>query len=671
MVLGGDISIPNVPEIIDLTNAWGSKLTGSPPMPAFPSPTFAQVAAGKPYHRTSNKTVVCQYCEMKFNRDCELHDHLSAVHDFQKQRSTVDNKKKTKSETKRNPSEKQQEDHKSRTFKCDKCKFTSVSGKGLFYHKRQAHKKTPSPESALSSADSKLPTVKNTLPLSLLDGCLVATFPIADIIPCPFGTCDISFGTVDWSRSLAKCQNHLVFDHEAVIMRVKQVCSKCKQEFLECPAEHHCFVQQGYQLASAPATSTSYDVCKSSFKTAKGLKHHILQKHGVKRESTAPIPPPKKAQEESATVSVPQTSTNQTNNDNTQNTASLEAQVEVKKRSVAVKNQQSAASPLIPGVHMSDGALHYAFPLPLTIDCPVPGCKHNFHTQKWYTSSASVKRHLTAFHRKANLPVVYWCTLCKKRIRQPANHICLKTSALNTGSAVGDWQCEVCSFTAASKLGLQNHAMMHKRQAIAATLPSLNLPISTKAKKAKKKKLDPISSGDPRESRLAPSGSDAPQQNTTIPCEDSSLTGRGLTCHLLPYLIASTNHWRFFLKSTKLTGSGSTLKISLTILSQRYKTTSNCNGLHHLMADKRLALIHEVPDPTVPPERPPVLEQLSESFVAACLKSSENSAPGPDLISTGERWTPRAKFSRRYLPEIVRYPCKVEGIVHDPDSKGR
>ncbi|GFY56884.1 retrovirus-related Pol polyprotein from type-1 retrotransposable element R2 [Trichonephila inaurata madagascariensis] len=38
-------------------------------------------------------------------------------------------------------------------------------------------------------------------------------------------------------------------------------------------------------------------------------------------------------------------------------------------------------------------------------------------------------------------------------------------------------------------------------------------------------------------------------------------------------------------------------------------------------------------------ERPPVLEQLSESFVAACLKSSENSAP-------------------------------VEGIIHDPDSKG-
>ncbi|GFY56882.1 hypothetical protein TNIN_354021 [Trichonephila inaurata madagascariensis] len=235
---------------------------------------------------------------------------ISSVHDFQKQRPAVENKKK-KSGTKRLPSENHQEDNKPRTFKCDKCNFASVSGKGLFYHKRQTHKKTPPPDPALSSADSKVPTVKDTLPLSLLDGCLVATFPIADIIPCPFGTCDISFGTVDWSRSLAKCQNHLVFDHEAVIMRVKQVCSKCKQEFLECPAEHHCFVQQGYQLASAPASSTSCEVCKRSFKTTKGLKHHILQKHGVKRESTAPIPPPNKTQDENATVNVPQTSNNQ------------------------------------------------------------------------------------------------------------------------------------------------------------------------------------------------------------------------------------------------------------------------------------------------------------------------------------------------------------------------
>ncbi|GFT53754.1 hypothetical protein TNCV_4585621, partial [Trichonephila clavipes] len=34
-----------------------------------------------------------------------------------------------------------------------------------------------------------------------------------------------------------------------------------------------------------------------------------------------------------------------------------------------------------------------------------------------------------------------------------------------------------------------------------------------------------------------------------------------------------------------------------------------------------------------PSQRPPVLELISPKDVAACLKSAENSAPGPDRIS--------------------------------------
>ncbi|GFR13725.1 retrovirus-related Pol polyprotein from type-1 retrotransposable element R2 [Trichonephila clavata] len=34
-----------------------------------------------------------------------------------------------------------------------------------------------------------------------------------------------------------------------------------------------------------------------------------------------------------------------------------------------------------------------------------------------------------------------------------------------------------------------------------------------------------------------------------------------------------------------------------------------------------------------PPVRPPIIDSLSPAFVAACLQSAENSAPGPDLIS--------------------------------------
>ncbi|GFT90222.1 hypothetical protein TNCV_746961 [Trichonephila clavipes] len=78
----------------------------------------------------------------------------------------------------------------------------------------------------------------------------------------------------------------------------------------------------------------------------------------------------------------------------------------------------------------------------------------------------------------------------------------------------------------------------------------------------------------------------------------------------------------------------------------------------------------EVPPPASSPEssqRPPVLEFISPKVVAACLKSAENSAPGPDLISY--------KHWRKIDPTCTMlknrgHPGRVEGIEHHPDPQG-
>ncbi|GFX38911.1 hypothetical protein TNCV_746921 [Trichonephila clavipes] len=67
------------------------------------------------------------------------------------------------------------------------------------------------------------------------------------------------------------------------------------------------------------------------------------------------------------------------------------------------------------------------------------------------------------------------------------------------------------------------------------------------------------------------------------------------------------------------------------------------------------------------PQRPPVLEFISPKVVAACLKSAENSAPGPDLISY--------KHWRKIDPTCTMlknrgHPGRVEGIEHHPDPQG-
>ncbi|GFQ91952.1 hypothetical protein TNCT_89151 [Trichonephila clavata] len=75
IVLGGDISLPESPDFVQLREAWLGKLNGSPPHPAFPPPSFAQVVAKKTIP-TKNVLLPCNKCDRRFYTTHGLNAHV-------------------------------------------------------------------------------------------------------------------------------------------------------------------------------------------------------------------------------------------------------------------------------------------------------------------------------------------------------------------------------------------------------------------------------------------------------------------------------------------------------------------------------------------------------------------------------------------------------------------
>ncbi|GFQ76245.1 retrovirus-related Pol polyprotein from type-1 retrotransposable element R2 [Trichonephila clavata] len=289
--------------------------------------------------------------------------------------------------------------------------------------------------------------------------------------------------------------------------------------------------------------------------------------------------------------------------------------------------------------------------------CPVSGCSHSFTTKKWFTTNTSIKRHLTSFHRRPNLFVQYWCSSCRKRIVQPARHRCLKGASLVTRSSQGTWECEDCQFKASTKVGLDNHRKTHRREAAVLELPQLTVP-ETSSKKAKKKKarMAPLSSGDPGSARLAPPASPLAADPRVL-IKTKMLLRVALTWPFLRYSRALSKHSTLCWRWMRSVAHCHTSRRLLTTWLWWCKNTSTCPVLHKTKTQQRqtarrtsrtLKQCSAIIDGTDvwehaktdvieqsqnPPTRPPVVEALAREFVLECLKSCENTAPGPDLIS--------------------------------------
>ncbi|GFQ68235.1 c2H2-type domain-containing protein [Trichonephila clavata] len=431
------------------------------------------------------------------------------------------------------------------------------------------------------------------------------SLPVADIIPCPFDQCRQTFATGNWDGVCDRIKNHFANAHGTGGCKLYQFCSLCRKGFFENPVEHSC-LKGGYIIESAPPLPKRHTKLACSSSTA---------------ETVAPP-----------------------------------VEDLIVERTVSVK-QSFPSSPPVDGIDLHGDTLRYFFPTPQTMCCPVSGCSHSFTTKKWFTTNTSIKRHLTSFHRRPNLFVQYWCSSCRKRIVQPARHRCLKGASLVTRSSQGTWECEDCQFKASTKVGLDNHRKTHRREAAVLELPQLTVP-ETSSKKAKKKKarMAPLSSGDPGSARLAPPASPLAADPRVL-IKTKMLLRVALTWPFLRYSRALSKHSTLCWRWMRSVAHCHTSRRLLTTWLWWCKNTSTCPVLHKTKTQQRqtarrtsrtLKQCSAIIDGTDvwehaktdvieqsqnPPTRPPVVEALAREFVLECLKSCENTAPGPDLIS--------------------------------------
>ncbi|GFR24058.1 retrovirus-related Pol polyprotein from type-1 retrotransposable element R2, partial [Trichonephila clavata] len=438
------------------------------------------------------------------------------------------------------------------------------------------------------------------------------------------------------------------------------------------PAKRARADKQGSPSTAGPSSvvdtkNTSCPRCTFVAKTRKGLTYHLLQVHGVQVHKRDSGKASQQTEERRHTPPRPQEVTQD-----------------------QVTRQQHSTAACAPGISLLGDTIRYAFPIPRVVACPVRSCRHTFATKAWFTTNTSVKRHMTTVHRMPNKQVEFWCTVCSRRIaKKPANHKCLVDIGLTHHRGDhGEWPCPECDFVATTKNGLQNHAKSHRRREVEDKMVPLRLPVRPRTRKAiRRRKLEPLSTGEPGEMPLAPPP-DSPQAVTHTTAEEDADTARGeridvrhpqlLTpfvealdtlleideiqgrkdhfeslvanitrdvrehFHLAqppvrkeignagtggldvhdPQKVQKMYRWNRRKCIRALTHANSTrCPVSQEATQTYFKgvwETSNCPA--------------ERPMPE-PPVRPPIVDSLSPAFVAACLQSAENSAPGPDLIS--------------------------------------
>ncbi|GFQ96477.1 hypothetical protein TNCT_256241 [Trichonephila clavata] len=261
---------------------------------------------------------------------------------------------------------------------------------------------------------------------------------------------------------------------------------------LPVPASRTNTIQpRGSPSTAGPSSNTTTEVngtscskCTFVARTRKGLTFHLLQVHVVQVQK-------KNSSKYSQNIEEPSNTPPPLQED-------LQQQV---------TQQQHSTSACAPGISILGDTIRYAFPIPRVVACPLESCHHTFATRSWYTTNTSVKRYMSTVHRMPNKLVEFWCTVCSRRIsKKPANHKCLVEIGLTHHRGDhGEWPCTECDFIATTKDGLHNHTKSHRRREVEDKMVPLRLPVKPSTRKAnKKKKLAPLSTGEPGEMSLAP-----------------------------------------------------------------------------------------------------------------------------------------------------------------------
>ncbi|GFW16080.1 retrovirus-related Pol polyprotein from type-2 retrotransposable element R2DM [Trichonephila clavipes] len=348
------------------------------------------------------------------------------------------------------------------------------------------------------------------------------------------------------------------------------------------------------------------------------------------------------------------------------------------------------------GIALIGETLRVTFPLPKLMHCPARGRTAPFTTAKWTWTVGSVKRHLRAFHKIGPTQVQYWCAPCGRRIKKtkPTLHPCLQQLEQNEREArTGAWPCQHCEETFPDKKGVLNHERTHRRNAIRESLPTLNIPEGRRDRRARmRERLAPLITGEPGDMRLAPPPTHLPdtpptQSQTTRnrDTERAQLGGRidirvpsVLDSFIEPlYTLLQVDeigdarahfesivrdvtravHEHFNLQRPQRNprpnghgGAGLDL-LNHQKVQQAYKwnrrkcvraITQDTAQRCPVSMDETYEFFKSVWETSSSPDerrhgetptRPPIVETLSQAFVAECLRAAENSAPGQDMIA--------------------------------------
>ncbi|GFQ96455.1 hypothetical protein TNCT_256141 [Trichonephila clavata] len=142
------------------------------------------------------------------------------------------------------------------------------------------------------------------------------------------------------------------------------------------------------------------------------------------------------------------------------------------------------------GLSIIGSDLIVKFPIDPLFSCPVKGCRFQSKTKTWYATNHSLKRHLLISHKKRDLSVLCFCSICYEPInRKPSSHSCLKASGLilKQSTPATAWDCQECGETFPTKVGLDNHCLAHKKEAIKIKDIPVLVPPPTKAKRVARK----------------------------------------------------------------------------------------------------------------------------------------------------------------------------------------
>ncbi|GIY77564.1 retrovirus-related Pol polyprotein from type-1 retrotransposable element R2 [Caerostris extrusa] len=309
-----------------------------------------------------------------------------------------------------------------------------------------------------------------------------------------------------------------------------------------------------------------------------------------------------------------------------------------------------------------------------------PDCSDSFTGKEWFSIKGSIIKHLKFKHDLRILSTRHLCSICNLYIlSKPSEHPCFANVPLLAKPTALPHQCTECTDCFSSSQGLRNHLSAHKKASALQMATPLLIPSSRRRRRRKNRR--PPSAGSPSGSDLQVDADQSlahPVQDSSVsvledatvdedkgpldhyiepldnilssdPSDDSfrlltdissQIIAEGKSFLSIPEPVPSTRSFngpdiqdpetcqKLYRRNRRravreIIGTNSErCKVPLHTLTQHFTTVWQGAGqystIYHQSEDSRVEVIEH---------------ELSPSEVARALRSSENTAPGPDRLT--------------------------------------